>query len=304
MGIKDRLFAEDPGTPDGGGQGTLFDDKGKAADAGAAKPAADPRVDAVLGRQAQLEAQLAQMTANLRPAASAGNPNDVRRQVNEQLWEALQNNPSQLLDSQRAIAVQAVQAYAQQDRMGRFQTDRMLAMNSVKEEGDNGEVFKRYKPEIESYISSMWANNPEAFVNADVWRTATDAIRGRHAKDLYSATSSSMDPGAPGKPSNKPMAASKSKDDEPLSEAEIFAAEQVFGIDKATYSKHKRIDKEQRDSKTYSGRAILQSPLAKMTYKDMNKMVGGFPNPHYGKMRPFMTFDSQVQKPRHARDGE
>lgn len=304
MGIKDRLFAEDPGTPDGGGQGTLFDDKGKAGTAEPAKPAGDPRVDQLLQSQQQLAARLEQMTANLRPAAPAGNPNDVRRQVNEQLWEAMQNNPSQLLDAQRAIAAQTVQAFAQQSRTERFQTDRMLAMNSVKEEGDNGEVFKRYKPEIESYISNMWANNPEAFVNADVWRTATDAIRGRHAKDLYSATSSTMDPGAPGKPSNKPMAGTKSKDDEPLSESEVFVAENVFGIDRPTYAKHKRIDKEQRDSKTWSGRAILQSPLAKMTYKDMNRTVGGFPNPHYGKLRPFMTFDSQVQKPRHARDGE
>jgi hypothetical protein len=262
------------------------------------------KLEADIARTGQtMEQRLAQMQQQLQqgrpPVATTGGDD---QKINEQLWSMLQNDPKQLLNAQQAMTHRAMQAYDAQQRQQRFPADKAAARNSVREEAGFEEVFKKYSTDIEQKISKVWPDNPAAFVSPEAWRIAAEAVRGEKWKDLM-PRENETDPGAPGKPSPKPLSAGKDKD-EALSEAETYAAETVFGIDKSEYGKYKKINKEQRDQKTWSGRAMLQSPLAKMTYKDMNKTVSGFPNPHYGKMRPYMTFDSNVQKPRHPRDGE
>jgi hypothetical protein len=293
--------------------GPLYEEEGASGSQGSL-PLSDPpaKPDPVAADLAQIKTQnltleqqlaaLKQHLATLRPPAAL-NVNDVRRQVNEQLWQDLQNDPAKLLTAQEAIARQALAQYDQFSRQQRFPQDKILARNSVAEDANYREVFQKFSGEVEGYISKMWPNAPEAFTSPDVWRTAADAVRGQKWKEL-APRENATDPGAPGKPSPRPMATTKGKDDEPLSEAEAYTAERVFGIDQKEYGRFKHIDKEQRSQATWAGRSMLQSPMAKMFYKDMNRTVSGFPNPHYGKMRPYLTFDSQVQKPRHPRDGE
>lgn len=279
-------MAEDPSP-----QGQLPLDPPKGPDSAAEIAALKAEIARSGQSMDQRLAAMQQQLASARPPVDPGSGD----QVNNQMWQMLQNDPKQLLNAQQAVVRQHLAAFEQQQRLARLPQDRQIARQAVLDEPDNAELFKAHGKDIEAYIEKMWPSNPDAFTHPDVWRTAADAVRGQKR---FNPEKPAADPGAPGKPSPKPMAASKGKDDEPLNENEQHVAENVFGIDHATYAKHKRIDKEQRDPRTQNGRAMLQSPLAKMTYIDKRRSINGMPNPLYGMVRPLMTFDSVVQKPR------
>jgi hypothetical protein len=289
----------------------LYDDDPAAAGGGdPAKPVADPQADAAAKitelesklsqgdqRHQQLQQQLAEMRQALQRPSGGNGDVERKRALNERMWQTLQNDPSELLTTQEAIAWRAAQAAVAASRGQNVDRDKAFARSTVKE--SDPELFTKYGPEIEAYIATTWPNNPDALTTQSTWQVAADAIRGRHAKELYSKQTPGADPGSPGKPSPRSMAKAKDDDGEPLKEDEKVAQEEIFGISEAEYKKHKRVYREQRDRKTLLGRKMLQSPLAKEGYIDQNRTYSGFANPHFGKWRPLMTFDSEVQKPRH-----
>lgn len=288
--LNDRLYeeAKDPE------QGSLPLDPAPAEDVTKKLEARLAVAETASQQAAERAARLEQMLAAGRQQAPAPvqDPQALRQQMNDAVW----NNPVDSID--QMIRIRLGQQAAQFEAAS-FENNKATAIREGRD--TDPVVWKMYEPEVAQYMKDNYP--PQAQTIASVWKHATEVIRGRHAEEVAEAKRKSRENDGPGAPSNKSMPRNPTGDDADLDPEEKFVASEVFNISEKQYKEGKKFHEAQRKGADVNGRAMLKSAWAKQTYIDPHRTVDGWPNPHYGKRRPMITFDSDLQRPRSPQNG-